>query len=72
MGGVAYLFLQLLAFSGHDCLSYPSLLGDLLHFKLLYFPLDFLSMCLHCEKAVCMYNLVPGNWHLAIAKVLLT
>ena len=42
--GVGHLFLQLLAFTGHDCLLSGSLLGDLLH----VWPLSSLLGSLLC------------------------
>ena len=69
--GVEHLFLQLLAFAGHDCLSSASLLGDMLHFWPLSSILGFLFVHLLSEGAVLIYSFVPGVWHLAIARVLL-
>ena len=65
---MGHLFLQLVNFTGHDCLSSGSLLGDLLHDGLLdSLPGSFFAL-LPSEVAAAMHCLLPGVEHLPIAR----
>ena len=57
---MGYLFLQLVAFTGCDCLSSWSLLGDLMSDFLLGSLLVCPSALLPSEGAAAMYCLLPG------------
>ena len=70
--GVLYLFLQLVVFTGCDCLSSRLLLGDLPYdWMILGSLLDLFFAIVSSEGASLMISLVPSVLHLAIARHLL-
>ena len=59
---MGHLCLQLLALTGHHCLSFVSLLGDLLHLNPVFTPFVSFSMPLLSEGAALIYSFLPGAW----------